>query len=125
MADETPVTATLGNGGLTPSDPGAVEEWLALMPPYGGRVSGMAVCPFRRGVASAEAEAFCSLEGRLATLERGGGAVRGRGLRQGALERGGDHPVGPRGMRTGRTAYADRVLGFFESFPFFQIGISL
>ena len=25
------------------------------------------------------------------------------------------------GVRTGRTAYAGRVLGFFESFPFFQI----
>ena len=28
MADGTPVTATERNGGLTPSDPGAVEEWL-------------------------------------------------------------------------------------------------
>ena len=36
LADETPVTATVGNDGLTPSDPGAVEEWLALMPLYGG-----------------------------------------------------------------------------------------
>ena len=34
----------------------------------------------------------------------------------GALERGGDHPVGPRGVRMGR------VLGFFESLSFFQIG---
>ena len=34
----------------------------------------------------------------------------------GALERGGDRPAGPRGVRMGR------VLGFFESFPFFQIG---
>ena len=68
----TPVTATVGNGSLTPSDPGAVEEWLELMPPYGGRVSGRAVCHFRRGVASSEAETFCFLEGRLATLERGG-----------------------------------------------------
>src|SRR6185295_2915866 len=59
----------VGNGGLTPSDPGAVEEWLALMPPYGGQVSGRAVCPFCRGVASSEAETFFSLEGRLATLE--------------------------------------------------------
>ena len=38
-------------------------------------------------------------EGRLATLERDG-----------------DHPAGPRGVRMGR------VLGFFEFFPFFQIG---
>ena len=28
MADETPVTATVRNGGLTPFDPGAVEERL-------------------------------------------------------------------------------------------------
>ena len=61
------------------------------------------------------------LEGRLATLEGGGGAGRSRGLRRGALERGGDHPAGPRGVRTGRTAYVARVLGFFESFAFDQI----
>ena len=115
------VRATVGNGGLTPSDPGAVEQWLVLVPPYGGRVSGRAICPFRRGVASSEAETFCSLEGRLATLERGGGAGRGRGLRRGALERGRDHPAGPRGVRTGRTEYVGHVQGFFESFPFFQI----
>ena len=118
---QTP-SATVGNGGLKASDPGAVEEWLALMPPYGGRVSGRTVCPFRRGVASSEAEMFCNLEGRLATLERGGGAGHGRGLRRGALERGGDHPAGSRGVRTGRTAYVGRVLCFFESFTFFQIG---
>ena len=92
------------------------------MPPYDGQVSGRAACPFRRGVASSEAETFCSLEGRLATLKRGGGVGRGRGLRRGALERGGDHPAGPRGVRMGRTAYVGRVLGFFESFPFFQLG---
>ena len=68
------------------------------------------------------AETFCFLEGRLATLERGGGAGRGRGLLRGALERGGDHPAGTRAVRMGRTAYVGRVLGFFESFPFFQIG---
>ena len=82
----------------------------------------MVVCPFRRGVASSEVESIRSLEGRLATLERGGGTGRGRGLRRGALERGGDHPAGPRGVRMGRTACVGRVLGFFESFPFFQIG---
>ena len=49
------------------------------------------------GVASSEAETFCFLEGRLATLERGGGMGHGRGLRRGALERGGDHPAGPGG----------------------------
>jgi len=69
-----------------------------LMPPYGGRVSGRAVCPFCRGVASSEAQSICSLEGRLATLERGGDVGRGRGSRRGALERGGDRPAGPRGL---------------------------
>ena len=34
----------------------------------------------------------------------------------GALERGGDRPAGQRGVRMGR------MLGFFESFTFFQIG---
>ena len=34
----------------------------------------------------------------------------------GALERDGDHPASPRRVRMGR------MLGFFESFPFFQIG---
>jgi len=42
------------------------------MPPYDGRVSGRAVCPLRRGVASSEAEMSCLLEGRSTTLERGG-----------------------------------------------------
>ena len=63
-----------------------------------------------------------SSEGRLATLEQVGGVGRGRGLWRGALERCGDHPAGPRGVRMGRTAYVGRVLGFFESFPFFLIG---
>jgi len=34
----------------------------------------------------------------------------------GALERGGDRPAGPRGVRMGR------MLGFFEPFTFFQTG---
>ena len=42
---------------------------------------------------------FCPLEGRFATLERGE-----------------DRSAGPRGVRMGR------MLGFFEFFPFFQIG---
>ena len=29
--------------------------------------------------------------------------------------------MSPRGVRTGRTVYVGRVLGFFELFPFFQI----
>ena len=67
------------------------------MPPYDGWLSGRAVCPLRRGVASSEAEMgyllkggslpssegeiVCPLEGRFATLERGGGAGRSRGSR--------------------------------------------
>ena len=43
-----------------------------LMPPYGGRVSGRAVCPSCRGVASSEAESICSL------VERGGDGARSR-----------------------------------------------
>ena len=95
------------------------------------RVSARAVCPLCRGVASSEAEmscplegrsatlekaeAVCPLKGRFATLEQGGGAGRGRGVSMGALERGGDRPAGSRGVRMGR------MLGFFESFPLFQI----
>ena len=58
----------------------------------------------------------CLLDGSSATLERGGDAGRSRGVSTGALERGGDRPVGPRGVRMGRK------LGFFESFAFFQVG---
>jgi len=50
-----------------------------LMPPYGGRASGRAVCPFRQGVASSEAETIRSPEGRLLTLERGGVSTLSRG----------------------------------------------
>ena len=89
------------------------------------QVSGRAVCPFRRGVALSEAETIRSSEGRLATLERGGDAGRGQGSRRGALERGGDRPAGSMGVRMGRTVYVGRVLSFFESFPFFQIGRKL
>ena len=65
------------------------------MPPYDGQLSGRAVCPLRRGVASSEAEMsylleggslpsseaemICPLEGRFATLEGGGDAGRSRG----------------------------------------------
>ena len=51
------------------------------MPPYDGQVSGRAVCPLRRGVASSEAEMRCLLEGRSATFERGGDEGRSRGSR--------------------------------------------
>ena len=81
------------------------------MPPYGGRVDGWLFCPFRRGVASSEAESTRSLEGRLATLERGGDAGRCRGF----LGRGFE------GVRMGRTVFLGRGLGFFESFPFLRI----
>ena len=102
------------------------------MPSYDGRVSGRAVCPLCREVASSEAEMSYSLEGRFATLERGGDVLplegrcatlervgdagRSRGVSMGTLERGGGHPAGSRGTRMGRT------LGFFESFPFFRMG---
>ena len=49
------------------------------MPPYDGRVSGRAVCPIRQGVASSETEMSCPLEGRFATLERGGNGLPARG----------------------------------------------
>ena len=47
-------------------------EWLAFNAFYGERLGGGAVCPLRRGVASSEAEIGYLLEGRSATLERGG-----------------------------------------------------
>ena len=65
------------------------------MPLYDGRLSGRAVCPLRRGVASSEAEMsylleggllpsseaemVCPLEDRFATLERGGDELPTRG----------------------------------------------
>ena len=75
------------------------------MPPYGGRVSGKAVCPSCRGVASSEAEAR--------------GAVEGLGG-----EPSSETEIAPRvqGAWMGRTVYVGRVLGFFELFPFFRIG---
>ena len=83
------------------------------MPPYGGLVGRVAVCLFCQGVASSEAELIRLLEG-----ERGGDAVRCRGSRRGALERGGDCPEGLRGVQIGHTVYLGRGLGFFESFSF-------
>ena len=69
------------------------------MPPYGERLGGGAVRPLCRGVASSEVEMTYPLEGRFATLERGGDCL-----------------AGLRGVRMGH------MLGLFESFPFFQIG---
>ena len=115
------------------------------MPPYGERLGGGAVRPLCRGVASSEAEMTYPLEGRFATLERGGDALRGRGsqgepsseaemsdpLEGGfaTLERGGGAGRS-RGVSTGtleqggdcpagsRGMRMSRTLGFFESFPF-------
>ena len=86
------------------------------MPPYGERLGSGAVRSLCRGVASSEAEMTYPLERGFATLVRGGGAGRSREVSTGTLERGGVRPAGSRGARMGRT------LGFFESFPFFQIG---
>ena len=83
LADGTPVTAIVGNGGLTPFVLGVVEEWLAF---------------------NASVRQAGERQGRLSLAPRSG------------LERGGDRPAGPRGVRMGR------MLGFFESFTFFQIG---
>ena len=98
MADGTPVTATVGNGGLTPSVLGAVEEWLAFnasvrragvrqgrlsFPSRGGLERGGDDSPCSRvgSLSSSEAEMICLLEGRFATLERGGDAGHSRGSR--------------------------------------------
>ena len=51
------------------------------MSSYGELLGGRAVCPLCRGVASSEAEMSHPLEGRSATLERGGDVLRGRGSR--------------------------------------------
>ena len=86
------------------------------MPSYDEWVSGRAVCPLRRGVASSEAEMFCPLEGRFATLEQGGDAGRSRGSRWEPSSEVEIAPLVRGGMRMGR------MLGFFESFTFFRIG---
>ena len=70
-------------------------------------------CPLEGGsLPSSEAEMFCPLEGRRATLERVGDAGRSRGVSTGTLERGGDRPAGSRGMRMGRTLDFFLVLSF-------------
>ena len=89
MADKTPVTATVRSGGLTPSDPGAAEEWLAfnVSVQRAGERKGRLSLPSRDGLErggddplpprvgslpSSEVESVRSLEGRLTTLERSG-----------------------------------------------------
>ena len=49
------------------------------MPLYGERLGGGAIRPLCRGMASSEAEMTYSLEGRFATLERGGEELPARG----------------------------------------------
>src|SRR6185312_12897709 len=98
LADGTPVTATVGNGGLTPSDLGAVEEWLAFNASVRragerkGRLSSSSRGGLERDVDDSprsrvgslplsEAEMIRLPDGRFATLERGGDAGRGGGSR--------------------------------------------
>ena len=87
---------------------------------YGERLGGGAVRPLCRGVASSKAEMSYSLEGRFATLERGGDVLRDRGSRG---EPSSEAEIAPR-VRGGLDGphCVRGVLGFFESFPFFQIG---
>ena len=66
-----------------------------LTPSYGERLGGGAVRPLCRGLASSEAEMSYPLEGRFATLERGGDEGRSSRVPMGALERSGDRPAGP------------------------------
>ena len=74
------------------------------------------VCLLEGGsLPSSEAAMVRPLEGRFATLERGGDAGRSRGSR---WETSSEAEITPRvrgGVRMGR------VLGFFESLSFFQI----
>ena len=84
--DRTPVTAAVRNGGLTPSDPGAMEEWLAFNASVrrAGERKGHLSFTSRGGLErdgddlphsrvgslpSSEAETIRLPEGRLATLE--------------------------------------------------------
>ena len=113
MADPTPVTAAVGNGGLTPSVLSTVEEWLAFNASIRERLGGGAVCPLRRGVASSEAEMIFPLEGRFATLERGGDEGRSRGSR---WEPSSEAEIAPR-VRGGYERAA--CWASFKSFPFF------
>ena len=135
--DKTPVAATVGNGGLAPSGPGAMEEWLAFNASVRRAGEWKDRLSFPAGVASSEAETFCNLEGSLATLERGGDdppprgwaryprARRKRGTRSrasaGSPRARRRSPRRSEGVWMGHTTYMGRVLGFFESFPFFQI----
>ena len=79
------------------------------MPSYSERLGGGAVCPLCRETASNEAEMSHPLEGRSATLERGGKMSHPLEGRSATLERGGVCPAGPRGtLERG----GDRFRGF-------------
>ena len=72
MADGTQVTATVGNGDLTPSVLGAVRSGWHSMPPYDGRLSGRAVLSLMpRGGLERDGDDL-SAQGRFAVLERDG-----------------------------------------------------
>ena len=63
MVDETPVTSTVGMAARRCL---SWEPWRSgwlLMPSYDGRVSGRAICPLCREVASSEAEMQGAVEG--------------------------------------------------------------
>jgi hypothetical protein len=121
LVDRTPVTAIVRSGGLTPSEPGAAAELLAFNASVRRAGERMAVCPFRRGVASSEAESIRFLEGRLATLELGGDVGCCRGSWRVALERGGDCPAGLRGL--GRAALCTWAVDWASLSPFLSFGL--
>ena len=126
LVDRIPVTATVGNGGLTPSVLGTVEEWLAFNASVrrAGERKGRLSFSSRGGLErdgdysprlrvgslpSSEAETI-----RLPSSEAEmRGAVEGLDGSPRARRR---SPRGSEGVRMGR------VLGLLESFPFFQIG---
>ena len=112
----TPITATVGNGGLTPSDLGAVEEWLAFNTSVrrAGERKGRLSFSSRGGLERDGDDSPRSRVGSLPSSEaETRGAVESLDGSPRARRR---SPRGSEGVRMGR------VLGFFESFPFFQIG---
>jgi len=108
----------VGNGGLTSSDPGAVEEWLAFndFVRRAGERKGRLSFLSRGGL---ERDGVDPLS--LATLEQGGDAGRGRGSRRGALERGGDRPAGSRGL--GWAALCTWAAYWASLSPFLSFGL--
>ena len=80
------------------------------MPLSEGQVSVWTASSVCRGLASCEVEFVRPPEGKSATLERGGDAVRCRGSRRGGLERSGDRSEGLRGPWMGYTAELGRSM---------------